>query len=103
MDLFQKTLFKQRSNRAAGKALRVAISFYKNELSHLPVPVLTKVPELVAGISLRSAGYIKPPVQTKILFVAIFWFSFCDILVTTLPYLPGDGLTFFCFFCCVGL
>ena len=42
----------------------------KNELSRVPVPVRTKVLELVAGISLKSGGCIKLPVRTKILFVA---------------------------------
>ena len=42
----------------------------KNELSRVPVPVRTKVLELVAGISLKSGGCIKLPARTKILFVA---------------------------------
>ena len=43
---------------------------------------------------------------TKILLVAgVFLVSFlftCDILVTSLPYLPNDGLVFFCFRLCGG-
>ena len=60
--------------------------------SRVPLPVRTKVLELVVGISLKSTGYIKLPVWTKILLVAdiflvIFFFT-CVILVTSLS---SDG------------
>ena len=76
------------------------------KLSCVLVPVWTKVLELVAGISLKSTGCIKLPEQTKILFAAGIFLIFlltCEILVTSVPYLSGDGLIFFCFFVVWGL
>ena len=49
---------------------RVQVGILKYTNCRVPVPVRTKVLELVAGISLESAGCIKLPLRTKILFVA---------------------------------
>ena len=65
---------------------------------------MTKILELVAGIYLRSADCIRLPVRTKISFVAgvflVIFLLTCDILVTSLLYLSGDGLMFFCSLLC---
>ena len=69
------------------------------------IPVQAKVLELVAGISLKSTGCIKLPIQTKIWFVAIFLVIFlltCDILVMPLHYLSWVMIYYFPVFCYVG-
>ena len=79
---------------------------YVNELSHILVPVPTKIVQLVAGISWKSANYLYKPKLYYLLpvFFLSFFVSLWHCSHMSLSYLSSDdGLNFFLFFVLWGL